>query len=359
MKKFIVRVFVVLGVVYLITIVAALTLLSARRGTVPSTTILEANFEQPLVEDVPETTAAKLTLTDRTTIRDVVDAIDRGANDDRVKGMVARIGAVPMGMAQTQELREAVQRFRSHKKFAIAYAETFGEFGPGNGAYYLATSFDQIYLQPSGDVGLTGVMLETPFVKGTLEKLGMRFHGDHRYEYKNALNTFTETKYTAPHKEALEKVLNSWFGQLKEGICTARQIAPDQFQALVDKGPYLGKEALDAKLVDGLAYRDEVSRKLRKKPATTPSSSISTNISSAPVAPTTREKPSRWSMAPVALPAAKATTTPSMDLRTWARKPLRARSAQPSPTRTSRRSCSASTAPADPTSPPTPSGARS
>jgi protease-4 len=265
MKKFIVRVFVTLGVIYLLTVVATVMLVWGRKGKVPSTTILEANFEQPLVEDIPETTEAKLTLTDRITVRDVVDAIDRASGDDRVKGMVARVSAVQMGMAQTQELREAVQRFRSHKKFAIAYAETFGEFGPGNGAYYLATSFDQIYLQPSGDIGLTGVMLETPFVKGTLEKLGMRFHGDHRYEYKNAMNTFTETKFTAPHKEALEKVLTSWFGQLKEGICTARQIPPDQFQNVVDKGPYLGKEALDAKLVDGLAYRDEVFDQAKKK----------------------------------------------------------------------------------------------
>ncbi len=265
MKKFIVRVLVTLGVIYLLTVLATVMLLWGRKGKVPSTTILEANFEQPLVEDIPQTTEAKLTLTDRTTVRDVVDAIDRASGDDRVKGMVARVSAVQMGMAQTQELREAVQRFRAHKKFAIAYAETFGEFGPGNGAYYLATSFDQIYLQPSGDIGLTGVMLETPFVKGTLEKLGMRFHGDHRYEYKNAMNTFTETKFTAPHKEALEKVLTSWFGQLKEGICTARQIPPDQFQSVVDKGPYLGKEALDAKLVDGLAYRDEVFDQARKK----------------------------------------------------------------------------------------------
>ena len=80
----------------------------------------------------------------------------------------------------------------------MAYAETFGEFGPANNSYYLAAAFDQIYLQPSGDVGLTGVILETPFVKGTLGKLGLGFRGDHRYEYKNALNTFTETKYTAP-----------------------------------------------------------------------------------------------------------------------------------------------------------------
>jgi len=265
MKRFIVRILALLGAVYLLTIVLAVMLISARKGKVPSRTILEADFEQPLIEDVPETPTARFSLADRLTVRDVVDAIDRAADDDRVKGMVARVGAVQMGMAQTQELREAVLRFRARKKFAIAYAETFGEFGPGNGAYYLATSFDQIYLQPSGDIGLTGLMLESPFVKGTLEKLGMRFHGDHRYQYKNALNMYTETKFTAPHKEALEKVLNSWFGQLRDGISTARQIPADQFQSLVDKGPYLGKEALDAKLVDGLAYRDEVYDQAKKK----------------------------------------------------------------------------------------------
>jgi protease-4 len=265
MKKLIIRILAILGFIYLVTIIVTIMMLSGRKGKVPGTTILEANFEQPLVEDVPETPTAKFALQDRTTVRDVVDALDRGGADDRVKGMIARIGAVPMGMAQTQELREAVSRFRSHKKFAVAFAETFGEFGPGNNAYYLATAFDQIYLQPSGDVGLTGVMLETPFIKGTLQKLGASFHGDHRYEYKNALNTFTETKYTAPHKEAMEKVMNSWVGQLKDGICTARQIPPDQFQNLVDKGPYLGKEAVDAKLVDSLAYRDEVYDQVKKK----------------------------------------------------------------------------------------------
>jgi protease-4 len=265
MKRTIVRLLAVLGAIYLVTILCAIMILVGRKGKVPSTTILEANFEQPMVEDIPETTTAKFSLQDRPVVRDVVDALDRAGDDDRVKGMVARIGAVPMGMAQAQELREAVLRFRAHKKFAIASAETFGEFGPGNNSYYLATAFDQIYLQPSGDVGLTGLMFESPFIKGTLEKLGTRFHGDHRYEYKNALNFFTESKYTAPHKEAVEKVMNSWFGQMKEGICAARQIPPDRFQALVDSGPYLGKEALDAKLVDALAYRDEVYDGAKKK----------------------------------------------------------------------------------------------
>src|SRR6266550_6590846 len=265
MSKLILRFLAILGALWLIGMVIVLVAVIGAKGRVPSKTILEANFEKTFLEDAPDTPTARLMLTEKQTLRDVVDAIDRGSSDDRVVGMIAKIGAVPMGMAQTQEIRDAVQRFRAHKKFAVAYAETFGEFGPGNGAYYLATAFDQIYLQPSGDVGLTGIIMESPFIKGTLSKLGMTFHGDHRYEYKNALNFFTENKYTPPHREAMAAIMTSWFNQMKEGICQARQIAPEKFQAMVDAGPYLGREAVDAKLVDGVAYRDEVYGQARNK----------------------------------------------------------------------------------------------
>ncbi len=265
MSKLIVRFLAILGALWLIGMVITLAYVIGAKGKVSSKTILEANFEQPLLEEMPDSPSARFTMNDRETLRDVIDAIDRGANDDRVVGMIARVGAAPIPMAQIQEIRDAVARFRGHKKFAVAYSETFGEFGPGNGAYYLATAFDQIYLQPSGDVGLTGIIMESPFIKGTLAKLGMSFHGDHRYEYKNALNFYTETKFTDAHKEAMSGIMNSWFNQIKDGICQARGIAPDKFQAVVDAGPYLGKEAVDAKLVDDVAYRDEVYGKVKAK----------------------------------------------------------------------------------------------
>jgi protease IV len=265
MSKVIVRFLAILGALWLVAMVIMIVAVIGSKGKVPEKTILEANFDEALPEDIPDNPTAKFLMNERPTVRDVVDAIDRGAEDDRVVGMVAKIGAPPLGMAKIQEIREAVQRFRAHKKFAIAYAETFGEFGPGNGAYYLATAFDQIYLQPSGDVGLTGIIMESPFIKGTLAKLGMTFRGDHRYEYKNALNFYTESKYTPPHREAMSALMTSWFNQMKEGICQARQIAPEKFQAMVDAGPYLGKEAVDAKLVDGVAYRDEVYINARAK----------------------------------------------------------------------------------------------
>lgn len=264
MKKAIVRFLAWFGAAVIVYSIYFAIMLNYK-GAVPSKTVLEMNLTSQMIEDAPDSAVAKYMLSDRPRVRDIVDGLDRGAKDDRVVGMVATISSVPMGMAEAQEIRDAVFRFRAKKKFAVAYSETFGEFAPGNGAYYVATAFDQIYLQPSGDVGLTGLMIETQFMKGTLDKLGVKFHGDHRYEYKNALNIYTETKYTAAHKEANSKVMNSWFSQMKNGICEARHLDPNQFAALVDKGPYLGKEALNAKLVDGMAYRDEVYEQVKTK----------------------------------------------------------------------------------------------
>ncbi|HKW24925.1 MAG TPA: S49 family peptidase, partial [Terriglobales bacterium] len=194
MKKFIVRLLAVIGAVVILYVVVIAIVLVARKPHVPGKTILEVNLERPMVEYVPNAPFVQVMMKDRLVLRDLVDALDRAADDNRVAGLVARVGSEQMGLAEVQEIREAVQRFRAKKKFAIAFAETFGEVGPGNKSYYLATAFDQIYLQPSGDIGLTGLMLESPFLSGTLQKLGMPFHGDHRYEYKSALNTFTEKK---------------------------------------------------------------------------------------------------------------------------------------------------------------------
>ena len=235
------------------------------KGRLPSKILLEADFERPIEEYMPDQPITKAFGGDEPTTRDVIDALDRAAADQRVGGFVARLGAVPMGLAQIQEIRDAVLRFRASGKPAVAYAETFGEFGAGNGSYYLATAFDEIYLQPSGDVGLTGLMYESPFVKGLFDKLAVVPRMDHRHEYKNAMNFYTETKFTEPHREAMKKLMDSQFGQMVAGIAKGRRMSEDRVRATFNDGPYLGQQAVDAKLVDGLLYRDEVYEKARKK----------------------------------------------------------------------------------------------
>lgn len=248
----------------ILMVLGAVVILAVRAG-VPSRAVLEANFETALMEYVPEDPMAKALFGERPALRDVVDALERAGSDERVVGFLARVGAAPLGMGQVQELRDAVLRFRGRKKFAVAYAETFGEFGPGGNAYYLASAFDQIWMQPSGDIGLTGVLAESFFLRGTLDKLGITPRMDHRYEYKNAMNTFTEKKFTPAHREATARLVASWAGQQVRGIAEGRRLSQEQVRALINRGPLLGREALEAKLVDGLAYWQEVYEKVKQR----------------------------------------------------------------------------------------------
>lgn len=246
-------------VVLLMVIVLGLGgLLWTRQGPVPAQTILEVDLSRGLQEQATDDPVTSFLLPRRLTVRDVVEALHRAATDDRVVALIARVGSTHMGLAQLQEVRDAVLAFRDKGKRTVAYAATFGEFDAGNGAYYLATAFDTIYLQPSGDVGLTGLIAETPFVRGTLDKLDLVPRLDHRFEYKNFMNMITERHYTAPHREATQRVMESQFAQIVQGIATARGLHPGAVRALIDRGPFLGTEALKAQLVDTLAYRDEV-----------------------------------------------------------------------------------------------------
>jgi protease-4 len=253
-------------VVVAVVLSAVMVLYGLRhKKAVPSKTILEVNLETALSEDAPDDPVAKLTGANKPDLHELTFALERAEDDPRVVGLVARLGAANVGVAQIQELRDAVLRFRKKGKFALAFSETFGEFSSGGSAYYLATAFDEVWLQPSGDVGLVGIKMESMFFRGTLDKLGVNPRMDHRYEYKNAMNTFTETKFTPAHREAMAKVGEGIFTQMLRGIAEGRKLAPEQVKALIDRGPFLGQEAVTEKLVDQLGYRDTFYAKAKER----------------------------------------------------------------------------------------------
>ena len=234
-------------------------------GRVPKRVILEADFEKGMVEYVPDDGLARFLMTKKLRVREVVEALQKASRDDRVKGLVARVGQSGVRLAQVQEVRDAIIAFRATGKPAIAYAETFGEVAPGNSSYYLATAFDTIYLQPSGDVGLTGLIYEQPFVRGTLDKLGIVPRIDGRKEYKAFRYMFTERRYLPPHREEVMQVMESQFSQIVKGISAARKLTEDQVRSLTNEGPFFGQQAVDAKLIDGLEYRDGVYDRIKGK----------------------------------------------------------------------------------------------
>ena len=270
MKRILIRALTAIGAVTVCFILLAILSMSlmVRRLTgdgIPAKTVLELNLERGLVEYVPDDPMVGIFSRRAPTVRDVVDALEEAARDKRVVAVLARVGGRGLGLAQIQEVRDAVLAFRKSEKPTIAYAETFGETRPGTGAYYLATAFENIYLQPSGDVSLSGLIAESPFIRGTLDKIGLEPRFAQRREYKNAMNVFTERKFTGPHREATQKVIDSQFGQIVKGIAAARGLSEETARDLINKGPLSGRQALEGKLIDGLAYRDEVIAKLKEK----------------------------------------------------------------------------------------------
>ncbi len=265
--RFLVHVLALIGllVVILGVVVGIIALQVDSPVGLPDRLILEMDLGRGLVEYVPQDPIAQALALRRepVTVRQTVEALERGAADRRVLGLVAKTDAAPLGMAVIQELRDGIAAFAASGKFTVAYAESFGEFGPGNGAYYLATAFDDIYLQPSGDIGLTGLMYESPFVRGALDKLHIQPRMGQRHQYKNAANMFTEKGFTPAHREAVESLIKAQFQQMVEGIAQRRQLRHSAVLDLVDQGPLSAHQAADNRLVDGLLYRDEVYKRIR------------------------------------------------------------------------------------------------
>ncbi len=267
MRRFIVGFFALIGllVVVLIAFGVGLWLIAAPgEPALGEANILTFDLTAPLPEDGGDGIERAL-LGEQTTLRDVLDGLERASEDARVKGIVVRVGDGTFGTAQVQELRDAVAAFRAKGKFAIAYADSFGELGSGMRGYYLATAFEQIWLQPYGDVGITGIRVEIPFLRGTLDTLGIAPRFDHREEYKTAANALTETKMTAAQREETEGLLHSVYGQMLRGIGEGRKLEPERVRALIDDGPFGTKQALEAHLVDHIGYRDDAVAAARQR----------------------------------------------------------------------------------------------
>jgi protease-4 len=235
----------------------------ARQRTAPL--ILELDLTDGVIEARPPDPLSAVMTRHQATITDLLAGIKTARTDDRVRALVVKVGGKPIGLGVVQELREAVKRFRDTGKPTWAWAETFGEFSAGNVPYYLATAFDTIFLQPSGDVGLTGIAVERVFLRGTLDKLGVQMEVGARHEFKSAAEQLTELGFSGPAREATERMAQSVNAQLTEALAERATVSPEMAGQLINGGPYLADQALANGLVDALGYRDEVYAAVRKQ----------------------------------------------------------------------------------------------
>jgi protease-4 len=183
---------------------------------------------------------------------EAVAAIHRAAKDDRVAGLIVRVQLPAAAAGPVQELRAAIAAF-SDVKPTLAWAEAY----PGTLSYYLASAFREVWMQPSGSVGLVGFATNATFLRDALDKAGIQAQFIAKGEYKSAANRFTEAGYTDAHREADSRLIESLHAQVLAAVADSRHLEPAELDALADKAPLLRDDALAGRLVDRVGFRDE------------------------------------------------------------------------------------------------------
>ncbi|KAL0017848.1 hypothetical protein WJX77_000567 [Trebouxia sp. C0004] len=234
-----------------------------KRLQLPEDFVLVLDFEGSDLTEKPDDPITKLQSgsINQVQLSKMIDALQHAGSDKRIQGMVGCIGDAQKhgGLAQVQELRNAVLGFRELKQDAVptvAYSDSFGE-GGGSGTlgYYLASAFDQIYVQETGLVSFTGFAASTPFLRGLLDKWHIKPLGFAREEYKSVVSQYTDKEYSKANKEATRALLHSWMGQIVTDVAVARGMTTAQVRKALNTSPLSAPEAAAAGLLTGVSHR--------------------------------------------------------------------------------------------------------
>jgi protease-4 len=226
---------------------------TARHHGVPNGCVLELDLRAALPETSGLDPLAIITGGGRPLVlREAVAALHRAAEDPRVAGLIARVELPAAAAGPVQELRDAVAAFSAVKP-SLAWAETY----PGTLSYYLASAFGEVWMQPSGTLGLIGFATNALFLRDALDKAGIEAQFVSRGEYKSAVNIFTQDRYTDAHREADTRLLESLRGQVWQAIAESRDIGQDSLDGLADRAPLLRDVAVESGLIDRVGFRDE------------------------------------------------------------------------------------------------------
>lgn len=220
----------------------------------PEEIVLAIDLNQAILEKPSQTIFGD---SEGVLVRDVVMALDRAKSDPRVKGVVARLGAYPLGFAQAQEIAAAIRAIRDEGKFTLVHSEDLGSYWNGTVDYIVASSFEHIWLQRTGGLGLNGLALELPYAKDALSEISVSAEFEQRHEFKGGADMFTESSMPFPVRRNMSRLLDTWTDLVEEELVRSGRIEEGTINAVFNNGPYLAEEALEQGLIDAEGYWDE------------------------------------------------------------------------------------------------------
>ena len=192
---------------------------------------------------------------------DIIHAIATAKNDDDIKGISILNQESSLGMAQSKELRDALEDFKKSGKFILSYASTYSQK-----AYYINSVANTVYLNPVGDMDFKGLSSEVMFYKDLQEKSGIKMEVIRHGKYKSAVEPFLENEMSPANREQVTALLTSIWTSVTADISKSRNLSVARLNEIADgllaRTPEMAKAT---KMVDIIAYEDVYHNDIKKR----------------------------------------------------------------------------------------------
>lgn len=191
---------------------------------------------------------------------DFMKNIKKAETDPNIEGVFLDLtDYAGMNTAMSYEVRQALVRFKESGKFIVAYSDSYSQ-----GAYWLASVADNLYLNPVGGIDLKGLATQSMFFKGLIEKLDIEPQIIRHGKFKSAIEPFILDKMSEANKEQTSMFVNSIWNTMLGEISKSRNIPIDELTKMTnDLVGYNRKEVQKTKLIDKVLYRDQVEDELK------------------------------------------------------------------------------------------------
>jgi protease IV len=196
----------------------------------------------------------------QTGLNDLLNNIERAAKDEKIRGIYLELSDIQAGIATLEEIRNALIDFKKSGKFIIAYSDSYAQ-----GAYYVASCADKIYLNPAGSVDFVGLSAEVMFYKKILDKLDIKPEVIRHGKFKSAVEPYMYDKMSAENRDQIKTYMGSIWNHITGQISISRNIPAEKLNTFADDLLLWNTDsAVSYKIVDALLYKDQVLDSLAK-----------------------------------------------------------------------------------------------
>lgn len=194
------------------------------------------------------------------TLSEMLDRLKKAKTDENVKALYLQFDGLSISWGKLHELRAGIADFKKSGKKVVAYLEQGGQM-----EYLLATSADEIVIPPGGGVELSGLSYEIMYMKDLLARFGASYDVVAMGDFKSAMEQFVRSGMSPANRQQWEELVDDFYSIFVDTLVSSRPgLTPEKARQLIDKGLFTAKDALEAKLVDRVAYPDAILPQIKK-----------------------------------------------------------------------------------------------